>query len=144
MWISIPLFWAITQRVVVLSYRRFGTTCPSPRQGTRMDSWPLMTGHRWQYCACAMLSSVACPALQYFCILSHKQHDFSEKGYWTQNACFDILYDFCLTFLILRRTERDTIKHAYWSSYKVLAVRSYETWIFLTDFRKIPKYKTLC
>jgi len=31
------------------------------------------------YCECAILSYVACPALQYFCILSHKDHDFRKK-----------------------------------------------------------------
>jgi len=50
-------------------------------------------------CACAILPSVPCPVLQYFSTLSHKQHEFSKKkkkSYWTQNACFDFLYNFCL------------------------------------------------
>ena len=41
-------------------------------------------------CACAILPSVACPALQYFSTLSHKRHDFrgEKNSYWTQNVCF--------------------------------------------------------
>ena len=32
------LFWVITQRVVVISYRRFGATCPSHPQGSRIKN----------------------------------------------------------------------------------------------------------
>jgi hypothetical protein len=30
-------------------------------------------------CACAILSSVSCPALQYFSKFFHKRHDFRER-----------------------------------------------------------------
>jgi hypothetical protein len=40
-------------------------------------------------CACAILLSVFCPAVQYFSRLSHKQQDF-------QIIFLDILYKFCL------------------------------------------------
>ena len=34
--------------------------------------------HKLSYLACAVLSSVAWPALKYFSKLSHKRHDFRE------------------------------------------------------------------
>jgi len=46
--------------------------------------------------ACAILPSVACPAVQYFPTLSHKRHDLRKKSYWTQNVCLEFLYSFCL------------------------------------------------
>ena len=54
------------------------------------------------------VSSVACPALKYFFILSHKRHDFRKKKLFTQNVCFDFLCNlFSEAFHILRRTERN-------------------------------------
>ena len=38
------LIWPITQRVVVIPYRRFGTTYWFHVQGSRINSWPLKMG----------------------------------------------------------------------------------------------------
>jgi hypothetical protein len=46
-------------------------------------------------CACAILSSVVSPALQYFYTLTHKPHDFL-KIVTEHKMCFDFLYNFCL------------------------------------------------
>ena len=40
----IVLFWVIMHRVMVISYRRFGTTYRSHRQASRINPWPLKTG----------------------------------------------------------------------------------------------------
>jgi len=42
-----------------------------------------------------ILSSVACPALQYFPTLSHKRHGFSGKKIIKHKCVFDFLYNFC-------------------------------------------------
>ena len=48
-------------------------------------------------CACAILSSVACPAVQYFSTFSHKRQDFrGKKSYLTSNVCFYFLCNSCL------------------------------------------------
>jgi hypothetical protein len=46
--------------------------------------------------ACAILSCLACPAVQYFSALSHKRPDFREKKNIEHKLCFDFLYNFCL------------------------------------------------
>jgi hypothetical protein len=57
------------------------------------------------------LLSVACPALQYFSILSHKRYGFRKK-ITEQKVCVLI---FCTTlspvYLILGRNEQDMIKN---------------------------------
>ena len=48
-------------------------------------------------CACAILSSVACPVLQYFFTLSQTaRFSKKEKVYLSQNVCFDFPYNFDL------------------------------------------------
>ena len=54
---------------------------------------------------CAVLLFVACPAEQYFSILSHIRREFRKKK--------------SSLFFIMGRTERDMIKIVYWSSCKV-------------------------
>jgi len=64
-------------------------------------------------CSCAILSSVACSALQYFSRLCHKGHDFRKKILIIKCVfCFS-LQILSETFLILRRTERDVIKNVH-------------------------------
>ena len=66
-----------------------------------------------------ILSSVACPVIQYFSPLSDKWHDFRKKNI-EHEMCVLIssttLYE---TFLILRIIERDMIKNVHRSSCKV-------------------------
>ena len=68
-------------------------------------------------CACAILSHVACPALQHFSTLSHKRHDF-RGGELLNIICVFWFSQQLLsaTVLLLRGTERNIIKNVYWSS----------------------------
>ena len=74
-------------------------------------------------CACAILSSVACPAIQTFSTLSYKWQDFrgGEKKKVTNMRHASIFSTYMsTTFLILSRNDRDMIKNVlYWSSCKV-------------------------
>jgi len=71
-------------------------------------------------CACAILSSVACPALQYFSVLSHKRYDFRKKKIVEHDIGVVIsCTNLSETFLIQRRNERDVVQNVYRSSCKV-------------------------
>jgi hypothetical protein len=92
-------------------------------------------------CARTILSSVACPALQYFSTLSHKLCDFLRKLLNTKCVFWFSLPLLSVTFLIIRRNERDIIKiyvglHV---KYHLFVSDFNETWILLSEFRKILK-----
>jgi len=71
-------------------------------------------------CACAILSSVVCPALQKFFPNYLINGTILEKKSLNIKCVFRIFLKLLSeTFFILRRTERDMIKNIYRSSCKV-------------------------
>jgi len=61
--------------------------------------------------ACAVLSSAACPALQYFSSSSHKGHDFRIRKLLNIKCVFQFSLQLSSeAFLIPRRNGRDRIK----------------------------------
>jgi hypothetical protein len=87
---------------------------------------------------CIVLLSVACLALPYFSILSHKRLDFWEKVI-EHKVCFDFLYNFCLKHVSLRRIQQDIISNVHLSLYKVPVI--FVKLNLLTDFPKNFKYQ---
>jgi len=73
-------------------------------------------------CACAILSSVACPALHYFSTLVHKRHDFRENVIGHKVRVLIFYTNLSGTFLILGKMKRDMITNVHRASRKVLAV----------------------
>jgi len=80
-------------------------------------------------CACAILCSVACPAVQNFSTLSHKQREFREKKVTEHKMCVLI---FCTTFVWnishCKKYWARCDKNVCWSSCKV--------WVILVRFKR--------
>jgi hypothetical protein len=77
--------------------------------------WPQVSN---MHCACAMLSSVAYPAVLNFLTLSHKRHDCRKKYIEHKICVWFSLQLLSETFLILS-TEKYMTENVYWSSCKV-------------------------
>ena len=82
-------------------------------------------------CACAVLSSVVCPAVPYFSAESHKRHDFKKrkKSFSIENCVWIFSTKLSETFLILRSFERDMIIYVRWSSCKLSVILLRFYWI---------------
>jgi hypothetical protein len=96
-------------------------------------------------CACAILSSVAYPTVQYFSTLSHKRPDVRESVIEHKTHVLIFSTNLSETFLITRRTERDMIKiyigrHV---QYPLFLLRFNETLIFSKNFQKKKKYSNI-
>ena len=69
--------------------------------------------------ACAVLYWHLWPLrLHIFSKLSHKRQDFRKKKMLLRTKCVFLfsLHLLSVTFLVLRRNERDVIKNVHWSS----------------------------
>ena len=96
-------------------------------------------------CACAILSPVACPALQNFSTLSHKRHDIRKKLFNIKCMTLFSLHLLSEIFPILGRNERFRIRNCIVLHVKCPLFFSDfdETWISSTDFRRRLKYQIL-
>jgi hypothetical protein len=104
----------------------------------------LSLGIRMQ-CACAIFSSVSCPAVQYFSKLSHKRHGFRKdtERYWTWSVWFDFLHNFCLKNFHSENSARCGQKYiiGLHIKYPLIPWEINETRIFWANFGKILKYQ---
>ena len=92
---------------------------------------------------CFIPSYGACTALPHFYVLSHKWHDFWKKV--IEHKMLALIFSQLLseTFLILRRTQRDTIimHTGLLVMYPLFLSDSNGAWIFYTDFSKSTQYE---
>ena len=99
----------------------------------------LVIQHKWRRRR-IILSPLACPALVYFSTLFRKRPDFGKekKNLIEHHTCFDFPYNLCpqqFGQTLSYEWNRLHVKYPSFLSY------FNETWIFLTDIQKTPKYK---
>ena len=96
-------------------------------------------------CACAILSSVACPALQYFSTLSHRLQNFRKKKKITEYEIWVLIFSTSFVGNISHSRQKRAIcsKNVYFSSCKVTFILSplNANLISPTDFRKILRFR---
>jgi hypothetical protein len=91
-----------------------------------------------------ILSSVACLAVPYFSILSHKRHDIRKNLLNIKFVFLFSLHSLCETYLILARIQRDIIINVHRSSCEVpLCLTHLIKCKFFKDFRKVLKCEIL-
>jgi hypothetical protein len=83
---------------------------------------------------CGILSSVTCPASQYFSTLAHKRHD--NKILIEHKICIDFLYN--CSHSKKKGARYDQKLHV---QYPLFLLDFNETWTFSTCLRKILKYQ---
>ena len=90
-----------------------------------------------------LLISVSSLAQSYFSTVSHKWHDFGRKLLNTKCVFWFSVQLLSKTFHILRRIEQDIIIMCIGHNikYQLFLSDFNQTWIFLTDFKKILKYQ---
>jgi hypothetical protein len=72
-------------------------------------------------CACAILSSVACPVVQNFSMLPRQRHDFRKKKKVIEHGIYVLFLSTTPSeiFLIFRTIKRDMTINVYCSSCKI-------------------------
>ena len=96
----------------------------------------------------AILSSLTCPALQYFSIFSHKRKILEKRNsyltYLRKNVCFDFLLNFYLKQLLftLRTVERDMVK-TYIGNYSLMLETICDNNDSTSSERPVPKFSSL-
>ena len=74
--------------------------------------------------ACAILLSVACPAVQFLSVLAHKRQDFRKKKLNIKSMFRFSLQIVSDIFLIQRRIQQDIFINVHRSSGKVPFIRA--------------------
>ena len=104
-------------------------------------------------CPCAILSSVACPALHYFSKLSHKRYDIRKKIYiyWVQNVCFDFPYNVYLNISHSKKKwarydQKYRLVFMYSTHYScpILMTREFSQQIFIKILKYQISWKCAC